>query len=285
MPGWAVLRQHTEADKLVVEVASTATVAVCPHGGRVSGKVHDRRAQRKKDVPLGSRTVDLVVWRRHLRGHGCRTPQGRPRTFSEPEVGRGRGPKGRVRRTTERLRQRLSKQVRWQTVTRVAQDSGVGQRLVRACFAALAAGLVLPQRTTPRMLALDDCSLRRGIRYHPMGCDLEQRWVQEVWGGRDDAAVRPDREGLPHPQQVAARSALLRDPDHLTGTEHRAVAERWTAWPEVRRAWLNYPALRRWCTLKASTPGPSNSSARPPATALGRTCGSGSCFLPYAPSP
>jgi transposase len=199
-----VVRQQEEAGKLVVEVVSTAVVAWCPGCGRVSGKVHDRRAQRKKDVPLGGRAVELVMWRRRFRCPGCRTEQGRPRTFSEPEVGCGHGPKGRVRRTTERLRRRVGEQARQRTVKEVAQAYHVGQRLVRECFAALARGLVTPPCTTPRVLALDDCSLRRGVRYNTIVCDWKQRRVLEMLNGRDEAAVRPYLEGLSDPDAVAA---------------------------------------------------------------------------------
>jgi hypothetical protein len=132
LPGWAVVEQHKEGSTVVVEVASTAASAVCPYCGTVSSKVHDRRAQRKRDVPLGEWAVAVVMRRRRFRCRWCRTAPGRPRTFSEPVEGFGQGPKGRVRRTTGRLRQQLAEQARRQTVKRVAQDYGVGQSSVTA---------------------------------------------------------------------------------------------------------------------------------------------------------
>lgn len=66
-----------------------------PRCGRPSSKVHDRRVQRKRDVPLRGRRVRLVLrlWRSH-----CLWCMGRrygPRTFGEMDPASGQGPKER----------------------------------------------------------------------------------------------------------------------------------------------------------------------------------------------
>ena len=85
LPDVVVLGQQHAATGLVIEVAYHAQAARCPHCGRRTTKVHERRAQRKRDVPLRGETVTLLLWRRRFRCLWCRAPRGRARTFSEPD--------------------------------------------------------------------------------------------------------------------------------------------------------------------------------------------------------
>jgi transposase len=129
----------------------------------------------------------------------------RPRTFSEPDPACGLGPGGRGRRTTGRLREQIGREPPHQTVKRVAEVYRVGERFVRECFAGRAAGEIagaVPEGYTPRVLGMDEFSMKRGRRYETVFCDLEAPRVLEVVAGRDQEAVRAYLEGLSNPEAV-----------------------------------------------------------------------------------
>lgn len=205
LPGLRVLGQREEEGQLVVDVAYAAAVAMCPYCHRPTSKVHEYRRQRKRDIPIRGQQVVLVLWRRRFRCLCCLGARGRPRTFSEPDPACGVGPGGRGRRTTARLRQKLAQEAPHQTVKRIAQVYGVGQRFVAQCFAQGAkrqiAGLGHGGRT-PRVMGLDEFSLKRGVRYETIICDLEAPQVLEVIEGRDGASVEGYLGSLAEPDRV-----------------------------------------------------------------------------------
>lgn len=206
LAGLVVLNQYVEDGRLVVHVAYVNEFALCPHCGRPTNKVHDYRPQCKRDIPLRGQRVTLVVWRRRFRCLWCLGRRRRPRTFSEPDPACGVGPGGRARRTTQRLREQIGREPPHQTVKRVAEVYGVGQRFVRECFAGRAEAAIAgaePTGYTPRVLGMDEFSMKRGRRYETVFCDLEAPRVLEVVEGRDHEAVQPYLEGLREPQRVA----------------------------------------------------------------------------------
>jgi transposase len=206
LAGLVVLSQYVEDGRLVVNVAYANAFAVCPHCGRPTNKVHDYRPQRKRDLPLRGQGVTLVMWRRRFRCLWCLGRRRRPRTFSEPDPVCGLGPGGRARRTTQRLREQIGREPPHQTVKRVAEVYGVGQRFVRECFAGRAEAAIaaaVPTGYTPRVLGMDEFSMKRGRRYETVFCDLEAPRVLEVVEGRDRQAVQPYLESLREPRRVA----------------------------------------------------------------------------------
>lgn len=138
----------------------------------------------------------LVVCKRHFR---CPV---RRKVFTEPD-----DICGWHRRTTERLRQELYEQTGHQTVKRVAEYYGVGQRLVRESFAHYAnermeaAGL---ESHTPTFLGMDEFSVRKGHKYQTLFCDLQLRRRVQVVDGRDGESARGYLERLPQPERVRA---------------------------------------------------------------------------------
>jgi transposase len=205
LAGLVVLGQANEGDELVVQVAYANPFGVCPHCGRPTNKVHDYRPQRKRDLPLRGQGVTLLLWRRRFRCPWCLGKHRRPRTFSEPDPACGLGLGGRARRTTGRLREQIGREPPHQTVKRVAEVYRVGERFVRECFAGRAQGEIaqaLPPGYTPRVLGMDEFSMKRGRRYETVFCDLEAPRVLEVVAGREQEAVRAYLEGLSEPEWV-----------------------------------------------------------------------------------
>jgi transposase len=205
LAGLVVLGQSDEGDELVIDVQYANAFGVCPRCGRPSNKVHDYRPQRKRDLPLRGQGVTLVLWRRRFRCLWCLGRRRRPRTFSEPDPACGLGPAGRARRTTQRLREQIGCEPPHQTVKRVAEVYGVGERFVRECFAGRAQAAMAaagPLGHTPRVLGMDEFSMKKGRRYETVFCDLEAPRVLEVVAGREQRAVQAYLEGLREPERV-----------------------------------------------------------------------------------
>ena len=67
LPGVRVTGQRQGAGGIEVWVERAARTAPCPGCRREVAKVHDRRPRRKRDLPLGERSVTVVVVRRRFR--------------------------------------------------------------------------------------------------------------------------------------------------------------------------------------------------------------------------
>ncbi len=68
-----ILRQHPQEDgSIEVEVIAKTDRTSCPHCQRVSGKVHDRRPLRKRDLPLRGHRIVLVLFKRRFHCLTCR---------------------------------------------------------------------------------------------------------------------------------------------------------------------------------------------------------------------
>ena len=239
LAGLIVLGQRTEQGDILIDVGYAMEVCVCPHCGRATNKVHDRRAQRKRDVPLRGQAVILILWRRRFRCLFCLGKRRRPRTFSEPDPACGLGPKGGGRRTTQRLRQHIAQELPHRTVKRVAKVYSVGQRFVHDCFAEHARREIrqlLPQGFTPRVLGLDEFSMKRGVRYETVLSDLDARRALEVVEGRDGKSVQPYLEGLSDPDGAAVVVMDMRE-------AYRQVV--WLCLPKVVVVVDRFHAVRR----------------------------------------
>lgn len=185
--GMRVVRQDEgREDRIRIVVVPTTEGARCPYCERWCGKRQDTRARTKADEPLGERRVTLVVLRRRFHCFACE------RHFTEPDPACDAR-----RRLTRRLRERLAEACAHQTVKQVAHAYQVGPRTVRRAFAeqqdALRAAEPPPP---PRVLGLDDFSIRKGQRYATGFHDLERHKTLEVIEGRTQAAVQPALEAL-----------------------------------------------------------------------------------------
>lgn len=230
LAGLTLLGQAQEEGTLVLDVAYPMPHGTCPRCGRSTTKVHDRRAQDKRDLPLREQPVQVRLWRRRFRCLWCRRPTGRAFTFSEPNLVCGLGPGGRARRTTPRLRAHLAQAVPQQTVKQLSQVYQVSQRFVETCFAAHCHAASDTGQVLPRVLGIDEFALRRGQRYDTLVCELVQRQVLEVLVGRAGAGLQHYLEQLPQPEQVVAvvidMSEAYRQVVHLCLPRAQIVVDR-----------------------------------------------------------
>jgi transposase len=205
LPEFRIQRQQWQADgTITVEVMAIAFHAMCPHCQKMSMKIHDTRARRKRDSPLRHQKVELIVLKRRFWCVDCR------KAFTEQDTACGWR-----RRTTRRLRQEIGKQASTQPISHVAERYDVGPRFVQTCLTHVARreieqrGLSLDEQQslpTPRLLGIDEFARRKGHRYDTILCDLVNRRVLEVSAGRTLEEVQKLLGRLRHPEVVEAVS-------------------------------------------------------------------------------
>ena len=197
LSGMRVVRQEAGKDNQIrVVVVPTSEGARCPYCERWCRKRHDTRARSKADEPLGERAVTLVVLRRRFHCFACE------RHFTEPDPACGWR-----RRLTRRFRERLAAACSQQTVKQVAQSYQVGPKTVRRAFAEYQDHLrEVEPLPPPRVLGIDDFSIRKGQRYATGFHDLEWHTTIEVVEGRSQAVVQPVLEELNAEETIAVVS-------------------------------------------------------------------------------
>lgn len=195
--GMRVIGQEVGRDgQIRVVVVATRKGARCPYCERWCVKRHDTRARAKADEPLGERRVTLVVLRRRFHCFAC------ARHFTEPDPACDAR-----RRLTKRLRERLAAACASQTVADVAATYQVGPTTVRRAFAESQDHVrEVEPPPPPRVLGIDDFSIRKGQRYATGFHDLERHATVEVVEGRTQAVVQPVLEALNAQETIAVVS-------------------------------------------------------------------------------
>jgi transposase len=243
-------QREGERGELIVVVEYQRTTVPCPRCGRPSAKVHDRRVRKCRDLPLRGKSVVLHLVHRRFRCLWCfvQSSSGRlrPLVFSEAHEVFGRGPKGRTRRTTPRLREHLARQAPHQTIAHLARQMGFGERFVRECFrewAEARLALEIPEGYCPRCLGVDEYSIRKGRVYETVVCDLSdlsKRRVLASLEGRDGKALQEWLEARDDPWRVEVAtmdmSNTYRDVVQLCLPRAKIVADRFHVVRRVGKA-------------------------------------------------
>lgn len=178
LEGLTVLDVVERADRIEVATAYTSETAVCPRCQRISGKVHDRRVQRKRDLALWAKPVWIHLWKRRFRCLHCR------RVFAEDDP-----VCGRYKRTTRRLRTAVANQSQETPVRVVSRWHGVSEGLVQRSWLEVYAAQQAP--TKPHVfLGLDGFCVRRpGVMWSGLW-DLQTRKPVAVVPGVSQANVQ-----------------------------------------------------------------------------------------------
>lgn len=231
LEGLVVLDVAERPDRIDVATMCASKVAACPRCKRASGKVYDRREQRKRDLALWGKTVWIHLWKRRFRCLYCR------RVFTEDDPACGR-----YKRTTRRLRSAVAKQSQEATVRTVARWNGVSEGLVQRSWLETYA-VPTPPGKPHAFIGLDGFCIRRpGVMWTGMW-DLQTRKPVAVIGGESQKDVQKLLERHAERQQVRAividlwepsrqaihmalpQTAIVADKFHVVAQAHQALQE------------------------------------------------------------
>jgi transposase len=193
LEGLVVIDVAEKPDVIEVATVYAKETATCPRCQRISGKVHDRREQRKRDLALWNKPVWIHVWKRRFRCLSCR------RVFTEDDPACGR-----YKRTTRRLRAAVAQQSQETSVRVVSRWHDVSEGLVQRSWLEVYAAQQAPAK--PHVfLGLDGFCVRRpGV----------------MWSGLWDLQSREPVAVVPGVKQVDVQKLLER---HVERDKVKAV--------------------------------------------------------------
>jgi transposase len=188
-----ILRWRVRETTLEIEVASKAHGVRCPTCQVISTSMHSRYTRMVADLPIGSRSVTLVVQVRRFR---CRSPTCSRHTFTEEFTPLVR----RYGRRTIVLQELLDDigvtvggrpgaRFAWRHLLHTSRSTLV--RLVRR--------LPLPPAAAPTILGVDDFAVRRNHHYGTLVVDLERHQLLDLW---------PERNAGPFAEWLRERAHL-----------------------------------------------------------------------------
>lgn len=232
-PGLTILDLQAQSGLVILTGRATQITACCPRCGAESAHVHSYYTRHPRDLPLIGSTVRLVL---HVRRWRCLNSDCVTKTFSEPLPALLAPAAQRTLRLTTTL-QHLGLALGGEAGARQSQHQAMPtspDTLLR-----LTRQITLPERATPRVLAVDDFAFRKGRTYgtllvdgedhHPVDLLPERSatalstWLAEHPGveviTRDRAPeyARGATAGAPQALQVLDRW-------HLSGNLHEALA-------------------------------------------------------------
>ena len=183
LPGWAILDLSTSAGAITITAKATQLTARCPRCATDSTTVHSYYTRRPRDLPITGATVRLLLQVRRWR---CLTAACSARTFSEPLPDLLAPSAQRTLRLTTAL-QNLGLSLGGEAGARQSQRSAMPtspDTLLR-----LTRQIPVPDRPTPRVLAVDDFAFRKGRTYGTLLVDGEKHEAVDLLPERSAAAL------------------------------------------------------------------------------------------------
>lgn len=141
----------TEIENCIyLRIEKASSFETCPDCNTSSNKVHDRRKQPIRDLPISGKSVILALIKRRFRCPDC------GKVFSETY-----NSISRYQRMTQRLIAHITLEATKFTFKAAAQNAGVSEHLARMLFVRRANNIIV-NKTAPTTLAMDEFAVKKG---------------------------------------------------------------------------------------------------------------------------
>lgn len=161
------------------QVVKESSQAVCPFCGALTDKVHDRRLQKVRDLPIQDKPAALLLLKRRFRCHAC------DRVFLETYENL-RAYSRKTKRFEELLLRQSRNPFKW-----VAQENRISPYVVANNFRCLADRELAARKPVPiTALGIDENSFRKGSRYNTVITNLlENPKLVEILPGKSQRVL------------------------------------------------------------------------------------------------
>jgi transposase len=243
-----ILRWRIRPTALQIAVASRASGVRCPACQAASTSAHSHYTRTVLDVPVGGRSVTLVVQVRRFR---CRNPACSRKTFAEdfaPLVRRY----GRRTIVLQELLDDIGVTVGARPGARFAGRHGL--LTSRSTLIRLVRRLPLPPTSPPTALGVDDFAVRRNHHYGTLVVDLARHRLLDLWPGRKAEPLAEWLQEQAHLPDIICRdrAGAYADAARQAAPDARQVADRFhlacNASDVLERVLIRHAAIVRTVT-------------------------------------